>query len=175
LLVAELALVPRRAHLLLVAEPLQVLRRDVHPRRFRRGRWWMRWFGVHEAIVSVLGGKFRPPVRFGRSRHLGGRPICIGPPNAGTYRSGESVVDSTFDAETNRGRSVTMTKGCARCSRRRRHAGWRRHPFGRLVETPWPSYRRAYAVLVRVNTLGGEPSQDSRRGQALGAVSRRGE
>jgi hypothetical protein len=38
LLVAESALVPRCAHLLLVAEPLQVLGRDVSPRRFRRGR-----------------------------------------------------------------------------------------------------------------------------------------
>ena len=60
LLVAEPALVPRRAHLLLVAKPLQVLGRDVDPRRFRRGRWWMWGFGGHEAIVSVLGGELRP-------------------------------------------------------------------------------------------------------------------
>jgi hypothetical protein len=65
LLVAEPALVPRRPHLLLVAEPLPVLGRDVHPRRFRRGRWWMWGFGGHEAIVSVLGGKFWPGTRAG--------------------------------------------------------------------------------------------------------------
>lgn len=63
LLVAEPTLVPRRAHLLLVDEPLQVVGRDVHPRRFRRGPWWMWGFGGHEAIVSVVGEKFRPTPR----------------------------------------------------------------------------------------------------------------
>src|SRR5689334_17380672 len=38
LLVAEPALVPRRAHLLLVAEHLQVLGSDIDQWRFRRGR-----------------------------------------------------------------------------------------------------------------------------------------
>jgi hypothetical protein len=60
LLVAEPALVPSRAHLLLFTEPLQVLQCDVHPRRFRRDRSWMWGFGGHEPIISVLGGKFRP-------------------------------------------------------------------------------------------------------------------
>jgi hypothetical protein len=59
LLVAEPALVPRLARLLLVAEPLQVLGRDTHPWRFRRGGWWMWGFGGHVAIVSVLDGRFR--------------------------------------------------------------------------------------------------------------------
>ena len=76
LLVAEPALVPRRTHLLLVAEPLHVLGRDVHPRRFRRGRWWMWGFGGHEAIVSVLGGKFRPAPTWLRS-FLGGRAVLM--------------------------------------------------------------------------------------------------
>jgi hypothetical protein len=43
----------------------------------------MRRFGGHVAVVSVLGGKFRPgtPGPFlWRSRHRGGRPICIGRP-----------------------------------------------------------------------------------------------
>ena len=55
LLVAEPVLVPRRAHLFLVAEPLQVLARYVRPWRSRPGGW-MWGFGRHEAIVSVLGG-----------------------------------------------------------------------------------------------------------------------
>jgi len=76
LLVAESALVPRRAHLLLVAEPLQVLGRDVHRRRLRRGRWWMWGFGGHEAIVSVLGGKFRPAPAWLRS-FLEGRAVLM--------------------------------------------------------------------------------------------------
>ncbi len=54
LLVAEPALVPRRAHLILVAVPLQVLGGDAHPRRLRCLRWWpVRGCGGHEAIVSV--------------------------------------------------------------------------------------------------------------------------
>jgi hypothetical protein len=53
-LVTEPILVARRAHLLLVAESLQFLRRDVHPRRFRRGRWSMWRFGGHAVIVSVF-------------------------------------------------------------------------------------------------------------------------
>jgi hypothetical protein len=57
LLIAEPALVARGAHLLLVAEPLQLLGRDVHPRRFRRGRSWMWGLGGHEAIVPVSAGK----------------------------------------------------------------------------------------------------------------------
>jgi hypothetical protein len=56
LFVAEPALVPRLAHLLLVAKPLQFFGRDVNPQRFRRGWWWMWGFGGHEAIVPVLGG-----------------------------------------------------------------------------------------------------------------------
>ena len=53
LFVAEPVLVPRRAHLILVAEPVQVLRGDAYPRWFRRGRWSMRGLGGHNAIVSV--------------------------------------------------------------------------------------------------------------------------
>jgi len=76
LLVAEPALVPRRAHLLLVAEPLQVLGRDVYSRRFRRGRLWMWGFGGHDAIVPVLSGKFRPAPRSrGRYTVLGRRDV----------------------------------------------------------------------------------------------------
>jgi hypothetical protein len=62
LLVAQSALIPRRAHLLLVAESLQVLGREVAAPRFRR-RWWMWGFGGHEAIVAVLDGNFRPAPR----------------------------------------------------------------------------------------------------------------
>lgn len=54
LFVAEPVVIPRRAHLLLVAEPLQVLGRDAHLWRFPRDGWWMWGFGGHEAIVSVL-------------------------------------------------------------------------------------------------------------------------
>ncbi len=54
LFVPQPALVPGIAHLFLVAEPLQVLGRDAHPWRFRRGGWWMWGFGGHVAIVSVL-------------------------------------------------------------------------------------------------------------------------
>jgi hypothetical protein len=62
-LVAEPALVQRLAHLLLVAEPLQVLGRDAHPWPFRRRGWWRRGFGGgHEAIVTVFEAKFRLPV-----------------------------------------------------------------------------------------------------------------
>lgn len=53
LLVAEPALVQRRAHLLLVTEPLQVLGRDGHPRRLRRGRRLVCRFGGHEAIIRA--------------------------------------------------------------------------------------------------------------------------
>lgn len=53
-LVAQPTVVGSLAHLLLVAEPLQVFGRDVHPIRFLRGR---RMFGFtgHEAIVAYLG------------------------------------------------------------------------------------------------------------------------
>jgi hypothetical protein len=80
LLVAEPALVPRLAHLLLVAEPLQVLGRDAHPWRFRRGAWWMRAFGGHEAIVTLLEGKFRP-----------GLPISLASTNCGTKNAASAV------------------------------------------------------------------------------------
>src|ERR1700757_3278552 len=76
LLVAKPALVPGFAHLLLVADPLQVLGRDVHPWRFRRGWSWMWGFGGHEAIVPVLRGAVCPllePGEFLLSRHFRGR------------------------------------------------------------------------------------------------------
>jgi hypothetical protein len=48
--------IPRRARLVLVAKPLQVLGLDVHPRRFPGGHWWIRGLGGHEATIAVLGG-----------------------------------------------------------------------------------------------------------------------
>lgn len=75
LLVAEPTLVPCRSHLLLVTKPLQVVACDVHPRRFRRGRWWMWGFGGHEAIVSVSGGEFRPRYLHGCGPSLGARTV----------------------------------------------------------------------------------------------------
>lgn len=54
LLVAEPTLVPRRADLLLVTEPLQLLGRDVYPRPFGRRGWWLWGLGGHEAILPVL-------------------------------------------------------------------------------------------------------------------------
>src|SRR6185437_12071315 len=54
LLVAESALIRSRAHLLLVAEPLQVLGRGLDPWRSRRGGPLVWGFGGHEAIVSGL-------------------------------------------------------------------------------------------------------------------------
>jgi len=44
-LIAQPVVVRRLPHQILVAEPVQFLGRDVHPRRFRRGRGW--GFGVH--------------------------------------------------------------------------------------------------------------------------------
>ena len=55
-LVAQPALVRRRAHLLLVTEALQILRRDARPLRGgRRGGRGFGGFGGHDAIVSALG------------------------------------------------------------------------------------------------------------------------
>lgn len=51
-LVAEPALVGRRAHLLLVTEPLQVLGRDARTRRLGRGRRGAWGFGGHDAIIA---------------------------------------------------------------------------------------------------------------------------
>src|SRR5262249_36251933 len=76
LLVAKPAPVPRRAHLLLVAEPLQVLGRDVHPRRVLRGRGWVGGVRGAGGDVSVLGGKFRPAPAWLRS-FLGGRAVLM--------------------------------------------------------------------------------------------------
>jgi hypothetical protein len=56
-LIMQPVVVRRPPHQILVAEPVQLLGRDVHPRRFRRGRGW--GFRVHGVIVSLLDGEFR--------------------------------------------------------------------------------------------------------------------
>ncbi|OBH08930.1 hypothetical protein A5695_01910 [Mycobacterium sp. E1747] len=53
LLVAKPALVGRRAHLLLVAEPLQFLGREAHRAGLRCGRRSVWGFGGHEAIIRA--------------------------------------------------------------------------------------------------------------------------
>ena len=61
-LIAQPVVVRRPPHQILVAEPLQILGRDVYPRRFRRGPGW--GSGSMAVIISLLeGGDKRAMIR----------------------------------------------------------------------------------------------------------------